>query len=64
MGIELVDQLTFPPQLPGVKSATKLARQLAAIRRAHGIVKRKPDEKPLAEWWAEHKREERELEDK
>ena len=33
------------------------------IRRLRGILKRKPGEKPFAEEWAEHKREERELED-
>src|ERR1017187_3771793 len=34
-----------------------------SIRRLRGILKRKPGEKPFAEEWAEHKREERELED-
>ena len=34
-----------------------------AIRRLHGILKRKPGDKPFAEEWAEYKREERELED-
>jgi len=34
------------------------------IRRLRGILKRKPGEKPFAEEWAEHKREERELADK
>lgn len=33
------------------------------IRRLKGILKRKPGAPPLAEEWAEHKREERELED-
>jgi AbrB family looped-hinge helix DNA binding protein len=33
------------------------------IRRLRGILKRKPDEKPFAEEWAEHKREEIELEE-
>jgi AbrB family looped-hinge helix DNA binding protein len=33
------------------------------IRRLRGILKRKPGEKPFAEQMAEHKREERELED-
>jgi AbrB family looped-hinge helix DNA binding protein len=33
------------------------------IRRLRGILKRKPGEKPLAEEWAEHKREEIELEE-
>jgi AbrB family looped-hinge helix DNA binding protein len=33
------------------------------IRRLRGILKRKPDDKPLAEEWAEHKREENQLEE-
>ena len=33
------------------------------IRRLKGILKRKPGAKPLAEEWAEHKREEKELEE-
>lgn len=33
------------------------------IRRLRGILKRKPGEKPFAEEWAEHKREEKELEE-
>jgi AbrB family looped-hinge helix DNA binding protein len=32
------------------------------IRRLRGILKRKPGEKPFAEQWAEHKRQEMELE--
>ena len=32
------------------------------IRRLKGILKRKPGDKPFAEEWAEHKREEKELE--
>ncbi len=35
-----------------------------SIDRLHGILKRKPGDKPLAEEWAEHKRSERELEDR
>jgi AbrB family looped-hinge helix DNA binding protein len=35
-----------------------------AIKRGYGLLKRKPGAKPLAEEWAEHKREERELEDR
>jgi AbrB family looped-hinge helix DNA binding protein len=35
----------------------------ATIRRLRGILKRKPGEKPFAEEWAEHKREEMKLED-
>jgi AbrB family looped-hinge helix DNA binding protein len=33
------------------------------IRRLRGILKRKPGDKPLAEEWAEHKREENHLEE-
>ena len=33
------------------------------IRRLRGILKRKPGDKPFAEQWAEHKREEMELEE-
>src|ERR1051326_7292145 len=33
------------------------------IRRLRGILKRKPGDKPFDEEWAEHKREERELEE-
>ncbi len=35
-----------------------------AIERGYGLLKRKSGGKPLAEEWAEHKREERELEEK
>jgi AbrB family looped-hinge helix DNA binding protein len=35
----------------------------ASIRRLRGILKRKPGDKPFAEEWAEHKREEKELEE-
>jgi AbrB family looped-hinge helix DNA binding protein len=35
-----------------------------AINRLRGILKRKPGDKPLAEEWAEHKREEKELEER
>jgi AbrB family looped-hinge helix DNA binding protein len=34
------------------------------IRRGRGILKRKPGDKPLAEEWAEHKKEERDLEER
>lgn len=34
----------------------------ALIKRGRGILKRKPGEKPLADEWAEHKKQERELE--
>lgn len=33
------------------------------IAQLHGILKRKPGDKPFAEWWAEHKREEKALEE-
>ena len=33
------------------------------IRRLRGILKRKPDDKPFAEEWAEHKREEMQLQE-
>jgi hypothetical protein len=61
---ERVDPFTSHPQSFNVNSVAKRARQLAAIRRAHGIIAPKPGEKPFAEWWAEHKREERELEER
>ena len=35
-----------------------------AIERAHGLLKRKPGGKPFAEEWAEHKKQERELEER
>ena len=34
-----------------------------SIRRLRGILKRKPGDKPFDEEWAEHKREEKELEE-
>lgn len=36
----------------------------ALIRRGRGILKRKADEKPFAEEWAEHQKLEKELEDR
>jgi AbrB family looped-hinge helix DNA binding protein len=33
-----------------------------AIERGFGLLKRKPDDQPLAEEWAEHKKQEKELE--
>ena len=36
----------------------------ALIKRGRGILKRKPGDKPLAEEWAEHKKQERELEER
>lgn len=35
----------------------------ALIRRGRGIAKRQPDSKPFTEWWAEHKAEEKALEE-
>jgi AbrB family looped-hinge helix DNA binding protein len=35
----------------------------AAIKRARGILKRKPDEKPFRQWWSEYKKEEKALEE-
>ena len=35
----------------------------AAIKRARGILKRKPGEKPLRQWWADHKKGEKALEE-
>ncbi len=36
----------------------------ALIKRGRGILKRKAGDKPFAEQWAEHKKEERELEER
>jgi AbrB family looped-hinge helix DNA binding protein len=36
----------------------------ALIKRGRGILKRKPGDKPLVEEWSEHKKEERELEER
>jgi AbrB family looped-hinge helix DNA binding protein len=35
----------------------------AAIKRARGILKRKPGEKPFRQWWAKYKKEEKALEE-
>ena len=35
----------------------------AAIKRARGILKRKPGEKPFRQWWPEYKKEEKALEE-
>jgi AbrB family looped-hinge helix DNA binding protein len=35
----------------------------AAIKRARGILKRKPSEKPIRQWWSEYKKEEKALEE-
>ena len=34
----------------------------ALIKRGRGIAKRKPDDKPFAQWWAQYKTEEKEME--
>ena len=36
----------------------------AVIRGARGLLKKKPGEKPFRRWWAEHKKEEKALEDR
>jgi len=46
--------------IPSMRSAAKTTR---AIHRARGILKPKPGEKPFAQQWAEHKKQERKLED-
>jgi len=35
----------------------------AAIKRARGILKRKPGEQPFRRWWADYKKEEKALEE-
>lgn len=35
----------------------------ALIKRGRGIAKRKPDDKPFAQWWSEHKAEDIALEE-
>ena len=34
-----------------------------AIKRARGVLKRRPGEKPFRQWWAEYKKEEKALEE-
>ena len=36
----------------------------ALIKRGRGILKRKPGDKPLADQWAEHNKQEKELEER
>ena len=36
----------------------------ALIKRGRGIIKRKPGDPAMSEWWAEHKKEEKELEER
>lgn len=46
------------------KSAKLSGDELEAfLRRVRGRFKRQPGEKPFAEWWADYKREEKELEE-
>jgi hypothetical protein len=40
------------------------AEMHTAVRRARGIIRRKPGERPSTEWWADHQAEERALEDR
>ena len=35
----------------------------AAIKRARGVLKQKPGEKPFRQWWAEYKKKEKALEE-
>jgi AbrB family looped-hinge helix DNA binding protein len=35
----------------------------AAIKRARGVLKPKPGEKPLRQWWSDYKKEEKKLEE-
>ena len=46
-----------------VKTKAQRSRQIAAVRRARGMLKRPPGARPFAEEWAEHKREELALEE-
>ena len=46
-----------------MKSAAKRPHQLEAVRRCRGILKSKPGEKPFSEWWADYKREKKQLEE-
>jgi transcriptional regulator with XRE-family HTH domain len=55
--------MTPPVDGPIMKSAAKRPRQLEAVRRCRGILRSKPGEKPFSEWWADYKREEKQLEE-
>ncbi|NJM54626.1 MAG: hypothetical protein HC841_00670 [Verrucomicrobiae bacterium] len=57
-----METLTGFRHIPRMPKPTK-AEMHAAIRRAHGILRRKPGDEPLAVWWARHKAEERKLEE-
>jgi hypothetical protein len=35
----------------------------ATIKRARGVLKRKPGEKPFQQWWSEYKKKEKALEE-
>jgi hypothetical protein len=45
-----------------LKELREQGKQLAAIRHARGILKRKAGDRPLASEWAEHKKVDRDLE--
>ena len=47
--------------MAGRKKKTLSREEIHALR---GSLKRKPGDKPFAEWWAEQKREEKELEER
>ena len=47
----------------GMAKPTK-SEMLAAIRRGRGSIRRKPGDKSFAEWWAEHKADEKALEER
>lgn len=36
----------------------------SVIRRGRGIARRKPGEPPMSRWWSDHKRREKDLEDR
>jgi hypothetical protein len=46
------------------RSSKSAAQTRELIRSFRGMFKRKPGDKPFAQWWAEHKAEERELEER
>lgn len=46
------------------RSKKSLAQRIALVRRGRGCLKRVRGEKPLSEWWEQHKAKERELEEK
>lgn len=48
---------------PRARFPSTSSYNVTTIRKLRGILKRKPGDKPFAEEWAEHKREEKELEE-